>query len=441
MYLQMANSTGALMLQTMLYLANHSTNSIYDLPAQKIDPNEVKCYGVYGCFPINGIWLSGIRQVNVHPQSPAQINPKYYIFNSKNNFEKTTSIDINDVDSFSFLGINPYGKLFVITHGFLEGFNPWIKDMAKTLLESEPDRTATVIVLDWNEGSNPPYVQAAANTRIVGAITAHLLHTLAEEVGMPNLDHVHLIGHSLGAHTCGYTGFYLQRDFNEKIGRITGMDPASPLFTGTSHEVRLDRSDAKFVDVIHTDANPYTGGGLGMVPRVGHVDFYPNGGYDNPGCDRHLQEYLSKKQKTLIDNLQEWFGCNHVRSHRYLTESIKNRNGFKAVTCSSYEEYRQGRCVVCGENKHQCLRMGLSSYEDYKRLVKKRVIKDGDAMVAYLLTGDEAPFAREHFKITVKVSNSEESEDHGGEVGTLTIDLTTRGKKSTGMMKFSDNAL
>ncbi|KAL5277864.1 PNLIP family protein [Megaselia abdita] len=313
--------------------------------------------------------------------------------------------------------------------------------MAKTLLESEPDRTATVIVLDWNEGSNPPYVQAAANTRIVGAITAHLLHTLAEEVGMPNLDHVHLIGHSLGAHTCGYTGFYLQRDFNEKIGRITGMDPASPLFTGTSHEVRLDRSDAKFVDVIHTDANPYTGGGLGMVPRVGHVDFYPNGGYDNPGCDRHLQEYLSKKQKTLIDNLQEWFGCNHVRSHRYLTESIKNRNGFKAVTCSSYEEYRQGRCVVCGENKHQCLRMGLSSYEDYKRLVKKRVIKDGDAMVAYLLTGDEAPFAREHFKITVKVSNSEESEDHGGEVGTLTIDLTTRGKKSTGMMKFSDNAL
>lgn len=32
MYIQMANSTGALMLQTMLYLANQTSNSIYDLP-------------------------------------------------------------------------------------------------------------------------------------------------------------------------------------------------------------------------------------------------------------------------------------------------------------------------------------------------------------------------------------------------------------------------
>lgn len=313
--------------------------------------------------------------------------------------------------------------------------------MAKALFESEPDRTATVIVLDWSEGSSPPYVQAAANTRIVGAITGHLLHTLAEELNMPNLDKVHLIGHSLGAHLCGYTGFYLQRDFKEKVGRITGLDPASPLFTGTFHEVRLDRSDAKFVDVIHTDANPYTGEGLGMVPRVGHVDFYPNGGYNNPGCDRQLQEYLSKKHNALIDNFQEWLGCNHVMSHKYLTESIRSKSGFKSVTCASYEDYRQGKCVVCGENRHQCLRMGLSSFEDYNKLVKKRVIKYGDALVAYLLTGEEAPYLREHFKITVKVSDSEESEVHGGEVGTLTIDLTTRGGKSTGEMKFSDNAL
>lgn len=313
--------------------------------------------------------------------------------------------------------------------------------MAKELLESEQGRTATVIVIDWSGGSNPPYVQAAANTRIVGAIAAHLIHTFAEELGMPNLDQVHFIGHSLGAHVGGYTGFYLQKHFQQKLGRITGMDPASPLFTGTFHEVRLDRSDAKFVDVIHTDANPYTGEGLGMVPRIGHVDFYPNGGYDNPGCDRQLQEYLSMKHKALIDNFQDWLGCNHVRSHKYLTESIRNKNGFKAVTCSSYESYLEGECVVCGENRHHCLRMGLSSYEDYKKLVKKRVIKDGDAMVAYLLTGDAAPYAKEHFKITVKVSNSEESEDHGGEVGTLTVDLTTRGKKSTGPMKFSESAL
>ena len=57
--------------------------------------------------------------------------------------------------------------------------------------------------------------------------------------------------------------------------------------------VRLDPTDANFVDVIHTvdfvcmyflndgdkqDAESILMGGYGMVQPVGHVDFYPNGG-------------------------------------------------------------------------------------------------------------------------------------------------------------------
>lgn len=59
---------------------------------------------------------------------------------------------------------------------------------------------------------------------------------------------VHMIGHSLGAHTAGYAGERITG-----LGRITGLDPAEPYFQGMPPFVRLDPTDAKFVDVIHTD--------------------------------------------------------------------------------------------------------------------------------------------------------------------------------------------
>lgn len=37
---------------------------------------------------------------------------------------------------------------------------------------------------------------------------------------------------------------------------LSGLDPAEPCFQGTPEEVRLDPSDAMFVDVIHTDSAP-----------------------------------------------------------------------------------------------------------------------------------------------------------------------------------------
>lgn len=39
------------------------------------------------------------------------------------------------------------------------------------------------------------------------------------------------------------------------------MDPAQPHFTETPTLVRLDRSDALFVDVIHTNTKPFISGG------------------------------------------------------------------------------------------------------------------------------------------------------------------------------------
>ena len=60
------------------------------------------------------------------------------------------------------------------------------------------------------------------------------------------------------------------------------MDPAGPFFTIVRSDYRLDASDARYVDVVHTNAGL---GQLGTNRRAGHTDFYPNGGTSQPGCN------------------------------------------------------------------------------------------------------------------------------------------------------------
>ena len=91
------------------------------------------------------------------------------------------------------------------------------------------------------------------------------------------------MGHSLGAHIAGFIG----NRFSGKIARITGMDPARPDFEAPimkDPKDRLDPTDAKFVDVIHSDS-----GAAGFIRPLGHADFYPNGGsFRQPGCPLFL---------------------------------------------------------------------------------------------------------------------------------------------------------
>lgn len=123
---------------------------------------------------------------------------------------------------------------------------------------------------DW-ESINP-------NISQVGTYLAQLLDFLEGE-GDLDYDDVHLLGHSLGAHIAGIAGY----QSSGKVGRITGMDPARPDFEAPllkDLRDRLDSTDAKFVDVIHTCA-----GTVGFTRPIGHVDFYPNGGsFRQPGC-------------------------------------------------------------------------------------------------------------------------------------------------------------
>ena len=105
---------------------------------------------------------------------------------------------------------------------------------------------------------------SANNTKIVGKKTALFLN----QSNIDPLD-VHCIGHSLGAHTCGFVGKY------SKLGRISGLDPAGAEFYLT-HQ-RLAKKDALFVDVIHSSII------AGLQESIGDQDFFPNGGKTQRG--------------------------------------------------------------------------------------------------------------------------------------------------------------
>lgn len=114
-----------------------------------------------------------------------------------------------------------------------------------------------------------------------------------------------LIGHSLGAQTCGWTGKKFRKLSGITLPLIVGLDPAGPLFCLRPESKRLTKTDAERVMVIHTD-----GGILGMLEACGTVDFFPNGGSDQPGCDKvnvvDLHSLLNPRENIFYDNFMRF---------------------------------------------------------------------------------------------------------------------------------------
>lgn len=90
-------------------------------------------------------------------------------------------------------------------------------------------------------------------------------------------------------------GFWLGFDVS-----IKGLDPAEPHFSNTSPMVRLDPTDATFVTAIHTDCNPLISGGFGITQAVAHIDFYPNGGRNQPGCNEGVRDSITSERGSFV---------------------------------------------------------------------------------------------------------------------------------------------
>ena len=106
-----------------------------------------------------------------------------------------------------------------------------------------------------------------------------IVHEMHKEVTSRKL-YVHCIGHSLGGQACGLSGKHLIATGGDKLkyDRISGMDPAGPLFCEDipypfdykyiDPKARIGPTDAHFVDVIHTD------GGARYLQFIPQVNFF-----------------------------------------------------------------------------------------------------------------------------------------------------------------------
>ena len=235
-----------------------------------------------------------------------------------------------------------------------------------------------------------PYTQATANTQIVGVEMAKLIKSLCQNTMTSPAD-FHLIGHSLGAHISGYAGQLVPG-----LGRITGLDPAGPYFENTDPVVRLDPTDAQFVEAIHTDGTSTIQLGLGLLQVVGHVDYYPNGGYNQPNCpatSSKLLNTLFSLAALCVECVENGISCSHSSSFDFFTDSIENKCKYTAYPCSSKADFDKGLCLKCSDKG--CNRMGYWSS------------KSNDNGMLFLNTQSptKQPFCKQHYRVELYSNN------------------------------------
>ncbi|XP_041739235.1 phospholipase A1 member A isoform X4 [Coregonus clupeaformis] len=284
----------------------------------------------------------------------------------------------------------------IIVHGYRAwGSKPsWVKDLAQALLRAQD---ANVVVVDWVYGASFAYNLVVENYKEVAVQISVLINQLQNH-GC-KLESFHFIGVSLGAHVSAFVGTL----FKGEIGRITGLDPAGPMFKGADTFDRLDPSDALFVEAIHTDSDYF-----GISIPVGHADFFLNGGMDQAGCAR-----------SRFESMYGYVICDHMRALHVYISALNGPCPLTGIPCSSYEDFLKGRCLGCqGAFNGTCPQIGLleNSGITVSPLPQQEKL--------FLLTTSAPPFCAHHILVQLEVSPLDKSAE-------VQVTLRTRGLPET----------
>ncbi|XP_032669421.1 pancreatic lipase-related protein 2-like [Odontomachus brunneus] len=241
-----------------------------------------------------------MKEAEVTELEDAVMTTSFFLY-TRNNLKVGQELYINDLDSVRNSYWDPKRSTRFVTHGWQGS----IDTVACVLIRDAYLKSGdyNVILVDWRQAASYIYWKSVYNIPKIASRTTLMLDFLRKHAGL-NPKTTKLIGHSLGAHVCGLAA----RFAGDKINEVVALDPAGPMFSGKEPGYRVDKTDARRVQVIHTNA-----GTLGMQEAIGTADFYPNGGKRQPGC-----------KLDLIGT------CAHSRSYMYYAESILNPKGFRA---------------------------------------------------------------------------------------------------------------
>lgn len=281
----------------------------------------------------------------------------------------------------------------MIIHGWtVDGaLESWVWQLAAVLRARAP---VNVALADWLSLAHSHYAKAVHNTRRAGHEVAALLRWL-EEAARFSRSNVHLIGYSLGAHVSGFAGSSIGGE--DKIGRITGLDPAGPMFEYTSPSERLSPDDASFVDAIHTFTREHMGLSVGIKQPVAHYDFYPNGGSFQPGC--HFLDLYKQIANHGLNAITQTIKCAHERSvHLFIDSLLYPDNQSTAYLCSDMDSFSQGLCLSC--KKGHCNTLGYHVRQEGQSKRSKKL---------FLVTRAQAPFKVFHYQFKMHFINQIET--------------------------------